>query len=113
VHATEAPVHHFFSELLEREVVDKEGTPVGDLVDIAFTLQDHYPRATHLVVRRGVFRRSYASIPWARIEKLSLNFNLDLVGSELAFDEARPPHEFTLVRDILEYHYDSRGERRE
>ena len=102
MHATEAPVHHFFSELLEREVVDKEGTPVGDLVDIAFTLQDHYPRATHLVVRRGVFRRSYASIPWARIEKLSLNFNLDLVGSELAFDEARPPHEFTLVRDILD-----------
>ena len=53
---TKAPLYHFFAELIEREVLDTQGRPVGDLHDIAFSLQDHYPRATHLILRRGLLR---------------------------------------------------------
>ncbi|MBI4349656.1 MAG: magnesium transporter [Elusimicrobia bacterium] len=100
--AADPPVHHFFSELLEREVLDNEGTPVGDLFDIAFATHGSYPRATHLIVRRGLFHRSYAAIPWERLEKLSLNFNLDIAAADLSFEPLRPIHDFSIVRDILD-----------
>lgn len=96
------PVYHFFSELQEREVLDNQGRPVGDLADIAFSMQDNYPRATHLILRRGVLRASYAAIPWGRLEKLTLNFNLDLPLEEVSFSEERPGFELALARDVLD-----------
>ena len=97
----DAPVYHFFSELLEREVLDKDGTPVGRLHDLALA-PEPYPRATHLILRRGLVRRRWASVPWSQVEQLRLNFDLNVSGEAVDFRRERPAYDLTLVRDILD-----------
>ncbi|MCX5787943.1 MAG: hypothetical protein NTX64_05460, partial [Elusimicrobia bacterium] len=97
----DAPVYHFFSELLEREVLDKDGIPVGRLHDLALA-PEPYPRATHLILRRGLVRRRWASVPWSQVEQLRLNFDLSVGAGALEFKPERPAHDLTLVRDILD-----------
>ena len=94
-------VFHFFSELLEREVLDVEGRPVGAIHDLALASEAH-PRATHLIVKRGILRRRWASVPFGQVEALALNFNLNVPREAVEFSRERPVHDLTLVRDILD-----------
>lgn len=98
----DTPVYHFFSELQEREVLDNQGRPMGYLADLAFSLHDSYPRATHLILRQGVLRHRWAAIPWTKLEKLTLNFNLDLALEDVAFAPGRPVFDLAVGRDILD-----------
>jgi len=97
-----SPVYHFYSELAEKEVLDSSGETVGSISDIAFSPGAQYPRAAHLILRRGLFSVRWTSVPWSDIDSLALHFHLKRTLDSLEWQSRRPAHDFTLVRDILD-----------
>lgn len=97
----EAPIYHFFSDLQQREVLDEQDRPVGDLYDLALA-PEPYPRATHLILRRGWPLPRWAAVPVGRLERLALHFHLNASRESVEFRAERPDFDLTLVRDILD-----------
>lgn len=103
-------VFTFFTEISEKYLVDKSGSPVGRIFDLIVRPTEPYPRVISLVISRGIFRKSYAVIPWEGIKMISKDFpspedefHLLLEPSELSFkDFYYAETDMALRKDILD-----------
>ncbi len=100
---THSTLFVFFSEILNRPVLDAQGRTVGRLHDIIMRIGDEvHPRATKLVIRRGGIGRVYAHLDWSRVERIEDDIGISAGQEELEFVRAAPRLEFSLCRDVLD-----------
>jgi len=94
----------YFSQLMDKPVIDKNGRLVGQLYDIVVKPTAVYPQSSHLIIRRGFPNRQYALIDWADILEIDKKeIILKIEGVKLAFKEKHNnKEELTLRRDILD-----------
>ena len=60
----------YFSQLMDRPVVDSNGVSVGEIYDIVVRPTQVYPQSSHLIIRKGFPNRKYALIAWSDIVKI-------------------------------------------
>ncbi len=98
------PIFIYFSQLMDKPVVDKNNSLLGEVYDIIVRPGEVYPRSSHLILRKGFINRKYAMIPWkdiAEIEEKEIQLNLD--KQSLNFEQKHDKkEELTLRRDILD-----------
>jgi len=94
----------FFSQLMDKPVLDKQGKTVGDIYDLVVKSSQVYPLSDALIIRKGFPNRQYALINWANIEKIDTEgVQLKIAAGDLVFDQIHDEKkEFTLRRDILD-----------
>jgi magnesium transporter len=101
---TQVGMFFYFSQLMDRPVIDKDGIRVGEVYDIAVQSKEVYPLSSKLVIRKGLVNRFYAGIMWQDVESVTpKRINLKVTRSQIVFSEARDnKEELTLRRDILD-----------
>lgn len=96
----------YFSQLLDREVLDKNKVTVGEVYDIIVKPTQVYPQSSALIVRKGFPNRKYALIEWRDIVDIdaeSRDIHLSIDSSRIVFHEKHDnKEELTLRRDILD-----------
>ena len=94
----------FFSELMDRPVLDKEGRRIGEVYDLVVKPSQVYPVSDGLIIRKGFPNRKYALINWQDIERIDKEgCTLKTQGSALNYIEVHDDKkELTLRRDILD-----------
>lgn len=96
----------YFSELIDKPVVDPNRNTVGEVYDIILKPSAVYPQSASLVIRKGFPNRKFAVINWNDIKKIdsaSLEVNLNIEDSKITFEEKHDNKtELTLRRDILD-----------
>lgn len=91
-----------FSDILKKEVMDTDGKAIGRVWDISVRLGEVYPKSEDLVIAKGLFDRSYASVAWSCILSMEDDIILNLKTEAVKFDKAPKDYEFLLKRDILD-----------
>lgn len=104
IHISAAKMFIFFSQLMDKPVLDKNGATAGEIYDLAVKASQVYPVSDALIIRQGFPNRKYALINWADIEKIdSEGVKLKIEKSVLNFNQIHDEKkEFTLRRDILD-----------
>ncbi len=92
----------FFSDLLNKKVLDVDKRTIGNVYDISFQLSEQYPKALSLIVLTGTVRRNYADVPWKDAESLGEVTTLSIASEKLSFTPTIGSYEFTLRRDLLD-----------
>lgn len=95
----------YFSQLLDKPVVDSGGRVAGELYDIIVKATEVYPQSSHLIIRKGwSLNKQYAVVPWVSIaERDNKEIRLNIGASAIVFTEHHNnKEEFTLRRDILD-----------
>ncbi len=94
----------YFSELLDKPVIDKNGDFSATIYDIIIKPAEVYPQSCAMIIRKGFPNRKYAFIPWASIETLDKKEAcLKIESAELKFEEKHDNREeLSLRRDILD-----------
>lgn len=94
----------YFSQLLERPVIDRDRQEAGRIYDIVIKPGEVYPQSSSLIIRKGFPNRKYAVISWAEIEELDIDEAiLKIVKADIKFTEKYDNREeLTLRRDILD-----------
>lgn len=94
----------YFSQLIDKTVIDKNGLWVGKLYDIIVRPTEVYPQSNALVIRKGFINRKYALVSWADVSLLDeKEITLKIENAKIIFREKRNnKEEFTLRRDILD-----------
>lgn len=94
----------YFSQLINRPIIDKDGEQVGNLYDITVKFGEVYPLSNSLIIRKGFPNRKYAVVNWEDILELdSKELTLKIEQARLNFKEIHDNREeFTLRRDILD-----------
>lgn len=59
----------FFTDIINKDVVDRHGHYIGHPCDFVVDLSESYPRVTKLIVSRGVIAKSYYIIPWKEVHQ--------------------------------------------
>ncbi len=94
----------YFSQLMDRLVVDQAGTAVGELYDIIVKPSEVYPQSAAMVIRKGFPNRKYALVNWSdiqEVEKKEIRLKID--KSKIIYAEKQNNKEaLTLRRDILD-----------
>ena len=93
----------YFSEIIGLDILDAQGEWAGTLHDIAMNPQgDIYPKATQLMIRRGLVAKEYALVPWDELTYIEDDARLKLNTSQIQFQSTPFRCDFTLRRDILD-----------
>ncbi len=93
----------YFSEIIGLNILNAKGEWVGTLHDIVMNPQgDIYPKAIHLVIKRGFFSKEYAVVSWEDISYIEEDARLKLNEDQIQFQKIPLKHDFTLRRDILD-----------
>ena len=94
----------FFSQLMDKPVLDKTGKIIGEIYDLTVKSSQVYPLSDALIIRKGFPNRKYAMVNWADIEKIDKEgAQLKIEKSVLSFRQIHDEKkEFTLRRDILD-----------
>lgn len=94
----------YFSQLIDKAVIDKNGLWVGKLYDIIVRPTEVYPQSNALVIRKGFINRKYALVSWADVCLLDeKEITLKIENVKIIFREKHNnKEEFTLRRDILD-----------
>ena len=78
----------FFSELMDRPVLDKDGRRIGEVYDLVVKPSQVYPVSDGLIIRKGFPNRKYALINWQDIERIDKEgCTLKTQGSALNYIE--------------------------
>jgi sporulation protein YlmC with PRC-barrel domain len=94
----------YFSQLMEKEVLDKNGEFVGRIYDIVVKPTEVYPQSSLLVIRKGFPNRKYAIVKWTDIVEIDdkeARLAIDKAGLIFA-EKHNNKEELTLRRDILD-----------
>jgi CBS domain-containing protein/sporulation protein YlmC with PRC-barrel domain len=91
-----------FSEILNKDVLDKEENIVGKVWDISLKSSEVYPKADELIIRQGLFERRYATLAWSKVVSIEDDIILDAGLKELNFAPTIKEYELLLRRDILD-----------
>ncbi len=93
----------FLSELLEKKVLDRYGKVAGRLHDLPLRIgEEVYPRASGLIIHRGLLPREFAFIPMTDVVETEGTFKLKIDAKQIPFQKSFPQQELTLRRDILD-----------
>jgi len=94
----------YFSQLIDKEVVDMNGVLVGNLYDITLNYAGIYPQSSGLIVRKGFPNRKYALIKWSDVNFFDESvIRVKLDAHSVNFTESRDNRqELALRRDILD-----------
>lgn len=94
----------YFSQLMDKPVIDKNRRPVGEIYDIVVKPSQVYPQSDLLVIRRGFPNRQYAAVKWSDIFEMDDKETwLKIEKDKLKFyDSHNNKEELTLRRDILD-----------
>ena len=94
----------YFSQLMDKAVIDKNGVLLGKVYDIVVKPSEVYPQSTSLIIRKGFPNRKYALIKWSDILEIGKKeVLLNIEGLKLTFQERHDDRtELTLRRDILD-----------
>jgi len=104
INISAAKMFIFFSQLMDKPVLDREGKIVGEIYDLAVKSSQVYPLSDALIIRKGFPNRRYALINWPDIEKIDQEgAQLKIEGVKINFSQIHDEKkEFTLRRDILD-----------
>lgn len=91
-----------FSGLLKREVLDVERKFVGMVWDIYIKSGEVYPTSQELILRKGFFKRTYASVPWSSVAEIEDDITINQKSAEIKFASTIKDYDFLLKRDILD-----------
>lgn len=94
----------YFSELMERPVIDNKGELAGKLYDIIVKPSEVYPISSSLVIRKGFPNRKYAVISWLDILEIDKKeIRLKVEKKKIIFKDTHDnKEELALRRDILD-----------
>ncbi len=93
----------YFSQIIGMDALDAQGEYIGGLHDLVMNPQgDIYPKATALIIRRGMLRKEYAWVKWEDVTYIEDELRLKLPMSQISFQPLPFPCDFTLRRDILD-----------
>ncbi len=94
----------YFSQLMDKPVIDKDRNPVGEIYDIVVKPSQVYPQSALLIIRRGFPNRQYAVIKWSDIFEIDDKETwLKIEKNKIIFAESHNnKEELTLRRDILD-----------
>jgi magnesium transporter len=91
-----------FSGLLQKEILYTDGKFLGKVWDISVKSGEIYPTAQELIIRKGFFRRAYASVAWSCVEEIEDSIVINIKPEEVKFSCAIKDYDFLLKRDILD-----------
>lgn len=98
-----AAMFTYFSDVLEKDVHDKDGVFLGRVWDVSAKLGETYPKIDELIIERGFFKRTYANVPWAQVARMDESDIVLAVGSgALSFGPEPKTYEFLIRRDMLD-----------
>lgn len=93
----------YFSQTIGLNIVDAKSQWVGCLYDIAMNpYSDIYPKASELIIRRGMYPRQYTKVSWEDITYIEDEIRLKISADQLKFSHEMPKSDFTLRRDIFD-----------
>jgi len=94
----------YFSQLMDKPVIDSQGELVGRLYDIIVKPTEVYPASANLIIRKGFPNRKYAVVSWHDIlERDEKEIRLKIDKPKIVFSERHDnKEELTLRRDILD-----------
>lgn len=100
----EKPMFIYFSQLMDRPVIDKNGVLVGELYDVVVKKSLVYPQSDSLIVRKGYPNRKYALINWSDIldvDQKEVRLRIDNAAVNFA-EKHDDKAELSVRRDILD-----------
>lgn len=100
--ARAAAIFIHFSDILKKGVMGSDGKLIGAVWDISVRPQDTYPAAEDLIICKGFFKRSYASVPWRAVSALEDGLILEMSSEEIRFGEVVKGYKLLIRRDILD-----------
>ncbi len=94
----------YFSELLNRSVVDKDGRGVGALHDLVVKTDQVLPQVCTLIIKSGFLSPSFTSLPWEDVAVMAETvIRIKKEAGELVFSRSfEDPGKLTLRRDVLD-----------
>ncbi len=93
----------YFSEVLGKTVRDARNRRVGKLCDIVMKMDGEiYPKASVLLIRRGIFFKAYAPLDWETVQEVGDFVKLKVNKGQIKFERLRPKNDFCLCIDILD-----------
>jgi len=96
----------YFSELIDKPVLDTNKNMVGCVYDIVLKPSVVYPQSAYLIIRKGFPNRKYAIIDWEQVKDIDIytqEITLNIVRHKVIFTEKHDnKDELTLRRDILD-----------
>ncbi len=94
----------YFSQLMNRPVVDTGGEFLGRVYDIVVKPTEVYPQSALLIIRKGFPNRKYALVNWTDIFELDTKeTRLKIDTAKISFSEIHNnKEELALRRDILD-----------
>ena len=76
----------FFTEAVEKGVVDKNGRWLGRPSDfLVASLGEAYPKLSAIVISKGLVKKKHAVIPWEQVQRTNEQFHLKLPLESLEF----------------------------
>lgn len=91
-----------FSELLEKDILDADRKFIGRVWDVSAKVSEVYPKSDRLIIRKGAFNKSYASVPFSAVTESEDELVLNLKSGDIKFAPAPEEFDFLLRRDILD-----------
>lgn len=94
----------YFSQLMDRAIIDNNGQIAGELYDIIVKPTEVYPQSTNLIIRKGFPNRRYGVVPWSDILEINdSEIRIKPESTKIIFAEKHNnKEELTLRRDILD-----------
>jgi len=93
----------YFSTIVGLSVLDAQGKRMGILHDIVMNPQgDIYPKATQLIIKRGLLMREFALVSWEDVTHIEQEVRLKISVEGIKFQREPFRCDFTLRRDILD-----------
>ena len=91
-----------FSKILNKDILDVDEKILGSVWDISVKFGEVYPKTDELIIRKGLFKKLYASLPWSNISALEDDVVLNIKSQDIKFLPAPKGYECLLRRDILD-----------
>lgn len=89
----------FFTEAIKKGVIDRSGRWLGYPYDFLIEpLGEAYPKISALVISKGIFKKSFAVIPWNQIQRTNEQFHLKTAEGAIEFKEQYYNEPETAVR---------------
>jgi len=92
----------YFSNILQREVLDSDGKVLGWVWDVSAKLGETYPKSGDVIIYKGLMNRTYASIESSRILSILDEVTMDVKDLLIEFSQTVKPYDFLLKRDVLD-----------
>jgi CBS domain-containing protein len=102
VKAKAAEMFVYFSLILGKGVRTSDGVFLGNVWDVSAKLGEVYPKSEELIIYKGFFNRTYASIPWPGVVDIEDDIVVSAASGAPSFAPGIKEYEFLLRRDVLD-----------